>query len=101
MFILRSAFWLTAAFMVIGPTTGNDLGAMTQSAGTQIAEDGKALLADGLTAAQCTSLECELGRAVVIGALKASPSQSSINPVQDAPLTGPAPVPPPRPDWAS
>lgn len=98
-FILRSAFWLTAAFMVIAPTTGKDMNAVAGAAGTQLVADGHRLVTAGLEQIPCETIECRLGRTLVAGALPAV-SQSSIIPMQDAPLAGPAPVPPPRPDWA-
>lgn len=100
MFVLRSAFWLTAAFIVIAPTAGADIGEMGRKAGNDIARESSAIVSAGLTAADCRTLECEVGRAAVSGFLNAS-TQSSIIPMQDAPLAGPAPVPPPRPDWAN
>lgn len=100
MFLVRSAFWLTAAFLVVAPTVGTDIGAVASTAGGQMAASGKDMALNGLSQLDCDTLECTLGRAVAVSALEQLPSQSSINPMQDAPNVGPAPVPPPRPDWA-
>lgn len=100
MFILRSAFWLTAAFAVIGPIAGADIGEMGRATGAQIVENGSGLVASGLSSVQCDSLECEIGRAAAQGALSQLPAPSSSAITHDAPSAGPAPVPPPRPDWA-
>lgn len=100
MFLLRSAFWLTAAFLVVAPTVGTDIGALAGTAGSQMAASGKDMALSSLSQIDCDTIECTIGRAVAVSALEQLPSQSSISPMQDAPNAGPAPVPPPRPDWA-
>ena len=89
-----------ASGAVIGPIAGADVSELGRSAGTRIVEDGSALVASGLASASCANLECEIGRAAAIGALSQITTPSSIDPMHDAPSVGPAPVPPPRPDWA-
>lgn len=98
-FILRSAFWLTAAFMVIAPTTGNDMGVVAGDAGAQMMAGSQSLIAAGLEQMSCDSFECNLGRTLIVGALPAT-SPSDTVPMQDNALAGAAPVPPVRPDWA-
>lgn len=91
MFLVRSAFWLTIGFMLVAPTVGADIDTMGEKAG-RIAQESQQALATGVKAIECDSLECMVGRAVVVGALESNAT---------APAPNPAPVPPPRPDWAS
>lgn len=87
MFLMRSAFWLTIGFMLVAPTAGADMDTMGEKAG-RIAQESQQALATGVKSIECDSLECVVGRAVVVGALESN-------------ATAPAPAPPPRPDWAS
>ena len=99
-FIIRSAFWLTAAFTLIAPTVGQDAGKVASDTGARLAAQGTSLLSSGIGGIDCASIECTIGRAVVLGALPQTPSQSG-DPMQTDKRVGAAPVPPPRPDWAS
>ncbi len=101
MFLLRSAFWLTIGFMIVAPTVGADVGTVASQTAGQIAREGQQALSEGVKGIACESVECVIGRAVVVGALETNAAQSSLSPMQDTPYAGPAPVPPPRPDWAS
>lgn len=101
MFLVRSAFWLTVGFMIVAPTMGADMGAVAGHTASQIAVESQQALTEGVKGIACESVECAIGRAVVVGALETNAVQSSLSPMQDAPSAGPAPVPPPRPDWAS
>lgn len=90
MFLVRSAFWLTVGFMLVAPTVGADVGTIAGEKAGQIAQESQQALVSGVKAIECDSLECVVGRAVVVGALET-----------DVPPSSPAPFPPPRPDWAS
>ena len=93
MFLLRSAFWLTVAFMVIRP--GMDLrdGAEAISAAAQAA--GQQIVITGVAASSCIYLQCSQEQPAP------APPATTIPPVavtmQATP--GPVPFPRPRPDW--
>ncbi|WP_196259274.1 hypothetical protein [Pelagibacterium limicola] len=101
MFLLRSAFWLTVGFMLVAPTVGADIGTVASQKAGEIAQEGSQAISQGVRSIECESLECIIGRTMVLGALETNAAPSSLSPMQDAPSAGPAPVPPPRPDWAS
>jgi hypothetical protein len=95
MFILRSAFWLTLAFIVMGPKSV-DLGAAASDFSSQAMAAGQQLIVSQIIAGDCTSVQCFGGKALAAVALGSSPSVGAT--MQDSPI-GPAPVPRPRPDW--
>lgn len=101
MFLVRSAFWLTIGFMIVAPTVGADLGAVAGQTASQMVSEGQQALTDGVRGIECESVECVIGRAMVVGAIETNAVQSSLSPMQDKPSAGPVPVPPRRPDWAS
>lgn len=87
MFLVRSIFWLTVAFVIIKPgvdleRTARDVSAQTLAAGQQV-------IAKGIEAAPCTTLTCAGGKAMLSAAI------SSV-----APPAQPVPLPRPRPDRA-
>jgi uncharacterized membrane protein len=95
MFVLRSLFWLTVAFLVIKPQVDIDAGALAGealAAGTQMARAQVASV-------ECDTLACVGGQAVLTTVL--SPASS---PVADPMLSIPAdlavPLPRRRPDQA-
>jgi hypothetical protein len=94
MFLLRSAFWLTAAFLVIRPPVDVEAtaGALASSAMTA----GQQFIAEQITAAECTDVACLGAKVAVTVALSSSPSAEA--PMQ-AEAIGPVPFPRPRPDW--
>lgn len=100
MFLVRSAFWLTIGFLIVAPTVGADLGVVAGQTASQIVSEGQQALTDGVRGIECDSVECVIGRAMVVGAIETNAVQSSLSPMQDTP-SGPVPVPPRRPDWAS
>ncbi|WP_127145621.1 hypothetical protein [Pelagibacterium montanilacus] len=101
-FILRSAFWLGAAWLVMAPNHGP---AGAASAGADLAASGRSL-AEAFDPNACTSLECAAGRAAVTGLVGfvADRAGALASPPADptpAPQPAEAPFPPPRPAWAS
>lgn len=95
MFLLRSAFWLTLAFMVMGPqfdfgAAAGDLSAKAVSAGQQM------IVSTVRDAPPCTSLECAGSRAILAAAASSFPSVDTA--MQDSSNVL-VPVPRPRPDW--
>jgi hypothetical protein len=96
MFLLRSAFWLTAAFLVIRPETD-----VRESAGTVANEAlarGSQFVAQQIEAIECDSLQCIGGKAIVAAALPPIPPSGA--PMHVSPQDDPVPYPRPRPDWA-
>ena len=95
MFILRSAFWLTIAFVVMAPKAV-DLGAAAGEFSSQAMAAGQQLIVSRILADDCTSIQCFGGKAFAAGVLTSSPSVGAT--MQDSPI-GPVPFPRPRPDW--
>jgi hypothetical protein len=96
MMILRSAFWLTAAYLVIRPDVqlpdAGALSAQAVSAGTQI-------VATQVQQIECDSLQCVGGKAAIAAVLPALPSAGT--PMPADPAAAPVPFPRPRPDRLS
>ena len=63
MFLLRSAFWLTVAFILIAPKDV-DLGQKAQDMSTQAIAAGQQLIVSQILSAECSTLECAGGKAV-------------------------------------
>ena len=96
MMILRSAFWLTAAYLVIRPDVelpdGGAVAAQAMAAGTQI-------VAAQVSQIECHTLQCLGGKAAVAAVLPPSPQAGA--PMHEmAPAAHPVPYPRPRPDRA-
>lgn len=100
MFLVRSAFWLTAAFIVMAPGVGMDVGASVRSGGEHLVSQGAQMVGDTLLPASCTAIECVVGRSI-IGHVAESGETVSVLPeaIADVPDAHAA-FPPPRPDWA-
>lgn len=95
-FLLKSAFWLTAAFLVIRP--GMDLSAMAETAKTQAISAGQAAIVRQIARTECDTLECAGGKALLAAAVtSALPAAAPMH--QDLPAAEAAPVPRPRPAW--
>jgi hypothetical protein len=99
MFILRSAFWLTVAFMAVAPK-GVDLGASAGDFSAQAMAAGQQMIVSRILEEECRSLECIGGKAMLAAAVgtASSTSPSGVATMQDSP-PGLIPVPRPRPDW--
>lgn len=93
--VVRSVFWLTVAYMVIKP--GVDF-VDAQAMSAQAMAAGQQVIAEQIQAIECDSFQCVGGKAVMAAALQSSPSVGL--PMHVEPMTGPAPIPRPRPDWA-
>lgn len=94
MFLLRSGFWLTAAFLVLGPSEV-DFGPTIDALSVRANAAGQQALVAGVSDPACRSLECLGGKALV--AAVAAPSPSGVTAMQDSPV--PVPAPRPRPGW--
>lgn len=95
MFLLRSAFWLTVAFVVIAPKDV-DLGRKAQDMSAQAVAAGQQMIVSQILASECSNLECAAGKAVLAAVTTRLPSVET--PMQDHSST-PVPFPRPRPDW--
>lgn len=94
MFLVRSAFWLTVAFLVIRPGMGIDTDALKH----QAVATGQKLVLEQVLRTQCTSLECASAQAVVaVATMQTTSTPSVVSPMQSSSIV--APVPRPRPDW--
>lgn len=93
MFLLRSAFWLVVAFLVMKPNT--DIGAAASALSNTAIAAGQQLISEQVRATDCANLQCQGGKAVLSAILSSSPSGAST--MQDS--NAKAPVPRPRPHW--
>jgi hypothetical protein len=94
MFLLRSAFWLTLAFLVMGPQV--DFGAAAGDLSATAVTAGQQMIVSTIQDVPCSSLECAGGRAMLAAAASSFPSVDTA--MQDS-SNVPVPVPRPRPDW--
>ncbi|MBJ6988187.1 MULTISPECIES: hypothetical protein [unclassified Devosia] len=67
MFLLRCAFWLTLAFIIIAPSA--ELRDRATATATQAVAVGTAQVAKGVESIPCDSWECVTGKAVATVAL--------------------------------
>lgn len=96
LFLLRSAFWLTVAFVVIRP--GFDVREAAATASHEAMTRGSQMVAEQIGSIQCDSLQCLGGKALAQAAL--SPLPHAGDPMHAQPATGSVPLPRPRPDRA-
>ena len=97
MFLVRSAFWLTAAFLVIHP--GNvDIGATASAMSGQAMAAGQAIIVQQILKNDCSLTKCAPATPVV--ALTASTHTPSVDlTMQDSSAISLAPIPRSRPGW--
>ncbi|WP_297111788.1 hypothetical protein [uncultured Devosia sp.] len=95
MFLLRSAFWLTLAFLVIRPSIDGADGAVLAN---QAMARGSQFVAAQIDAIECTEIQCLGGKALASAALRTNPLTDA--PMHVAPVANPVPLPRPRPDRA-
>lgn len=98
MFLVRSAFWLSAAFIVMAPTVGMDVGEAARATGEQLVSQGAQAVSETLLPESCGTVECAVGRAVIshTAGLQIAQAPAAVRPVAQEPV----PFPPPRPAWA-
>ncbi len=99
MFLVRSAFWLSAAFIVMAPTVGMDVGEAARSTGEQLVSQGAQTASQVLLPESCDTLECTVGRSVLTR-VAAAPAPVEIVETPAPQSSGTAAFPPPRPEWA-
>lgn len=95
MLILRSAFWLTVAFVVIAPKNV-DLGATANDFSSRAVAAGQQVIVEQILKTECSTVECIGTKAVVAAVLPEIPSSDTS--MQDS-SNNPVPFPRPRPDW--
>jgi hypothetical protein len=95
MFLLRSAFWLTVAFILIAPKDV-DLGQRAQQLGAQAVAASQQAIVSQVLSGDCSTIECAGGKAVLAAVTNQLPSVEL--PMQDNSST-PVPFPRPKPDW--
>lgn len=98
MFLLRSAFWLTLAFLVIRPGIGADMGDSAANLSREAIARGSQFVAEQIQSIECNEIQCLGGKALATAALNATP-QAGI-PMHVAPAPHRVPLPRPRPDRA-
>lgn len=102
-FLLRSGFWLTAAYFVLAPHAGADVSRAAHAVGEQVAQVAPQVAAAGVASVSCEeSLHCEATRAAALRVIEHKQTASAaaaLTQAAVAPRT--APVPPQRPEWAS
>lgn len=97
MFLLRSAFWLTLAFLIIRP--GVDIGASADALTRQAVASGQKLVIEQIIQNECISVECVGGKAVLaMATLRPSAPAQAARPMPGE-FDDTAPIPRPRPDW--
>ena len=93
MFLLRSAFWLTAALLVIKPST--DFHAASAALSDAALRNGQQLISEQIAAAPCSTLQCVGGKALLSAALQ--PAPASIAAPKATPVAATIALPRPRP----
>ena len=96
MFLLRSAFWLTLAFLVIRPDF--DVADNASRISGEAMERGSQFVAAQIDAVECTDITCFSGKALASAALQSVPHASA--PMHDFAPAHLVPLPRPRPDRA-
>ena len=94
--VIRSAFWLTVAFMVIRP--GADL-PDAQALASQTLAAGSQVVSKQIDSIECADLGCVGGKTVIAAALRTSIPPVGL-PMHAMPTKDSAPIPRPRPNWA-
>ena len=96
MFLLRSVFWLTLAFLVIRPET--DMRDTAATLSTEAMARGSQFVAAQIESIECDNLSCVGGKAMPTAVLPVSPPAGS--PMHVSPAADLVPLPRPRPDRA-
>ena len=98
MFLLRSAFWLTLAFLVIRPGIGADVSDSAAAMSRDAMARGSQFVAEQIQSIECKDIQCLGGKALATAALEASPQVGT--PMHVQPALKVVPLPRPRPDHA-
>lgn len=97
MFLFRSIFWLTIAYVVIKP--GVDFHDAATSLSGQAMAASQQIVAEQVHAIECDTIQCIGGKAVLAAVLPSIPSAGA-PPMHDEPVAIVVPYPMPRLDRA-
>jgi hypothetical protein len=100
MFLVRSAFWLTVAFLTIHPQNV-DVGAAATALSNQAVDAGKRVVVAQMLGTNCPALSCALpqGRTAQAPVTVPMPAPAVATTAKFTPSASPAPYPRPRPRW--
>jgi hypothetical protein len=107
MFLVRSAFWLTVAFIVMRPHNV-DLGATASAISGQALAAGQQMVTEQILKGDCPMAACTtpavaaaiVRSASLVRTASTEPNTPSIDPtMQDSSMNQPAPFPRMRPAW--
>ncbi|SMQ60968.1 hypothetical protein SAMN06295905_0453 [Devosia lucknowensis] len=98
MFLLRSAFWLTLAFLVIRPGIGADVSDSAGELSREAMARGSQFVAQQIQSIECQDITCLGGKALATAALQTNPHAGA--PMHVEPAQFQVPLPRPRPDRA-
>jgi hypothetical protein len=100
MFLIRSAFWLTVAFVAMHPKDMN-LGAAASAVASQAAAAGQQVIVSQLAANGCLVIRCpDANQPVTSGLAELASSLSTSTRAMTLPIVAVKPVVPrPRPAW--
>lgn len=98
MFLVRSAFWLTLAFIVIHPKD-MDLGAAANQLSGQAMAAGQRLVVAQVLNPDCPLLQCAAARPVPAPMQAAVPTPSVGPSLEGSSASRSVPFPRPRPSW--
>ena len=97
MFLVKSGFWLTVAFIAIHPG-GADVGATATALTNQAMAAGQQIVIEQMLKSNCPLGQCGAARpAVATAATSSSPSVGLT--MQGSSALRSVPIPRPRPDW--
>jgi len=96
MFLLRSAFWLILAFLVMRP--GVDVGETAASISQDAMARGSQFITAQISAIECNDIQCLGGKAIAAAALRPPPTAGA--PMHATLAGNSVPMPRPRPDRA-
>lgn len=105
MFLVRSAFWLTVAFIALRPHDV-DLGRTATALSDQAMAAGQRMVAEQVLNNSCAFIRCQASAAQHAPVRQAAPMANPAAPpvavaMQASPAVRAAPVPRPRPAWLS
>lgn len=98
MFLIRSAFWLGLAFVVLQPQDW-DLGQRARELGTRALDAGRQVAVEQVRNVDCATMECVGGKAIILASNHENSPSPQASTMQDSPSLTLAPVPRPRPVW--
>ena len=99
MFLVKSAFWLTAAFIAIHPG-GADVRATASALANQAMATGQQIVVQQILKSNCPLGQCIAPKPALAVATSSSTASVGLA-MQDPPALRSIPIPRSRPDWMS